>query len=196
MLKLPTSSTEDAPQTWGMLALKAALQTAVLWCVFLWALPAVLATFEARWLGWRIPEISPLACWIAFWAMGFTGFYCGMLFLRIGNGTPLPFASTSRFLVLGPYRFVRNPMALLGIGQGITVGLLLRSPSVVAFSLGGAVAWHLLARPWEEADLLRRFGQEYEAYQRAVRNWLPRLTPYPRVVASPINPEPEPLRSS
>ena len=73
-------------------------------------------------------------------------------------------------------------MALFGIGQGLIVGLLLRSPLVLLYSLCGGIVWHLFARPWEERDLLQRFGPEYEAYRRAVWNWLPRLTPYPRTV--------------
>jgi protein-S-isoprenylcysteine O-methyltransferase Ste14 len=30
----------------------------------------------------------------------------------------------------------------------------------------------------EEPDLVRRFGEDYRAYQRAVPRWLPRLTPW------------------
>jgi len=187
---LPTRTKEAADQSWVLLALKSFIQTAVLWCIFLWATPLLIAHVEEFLIGWKLPPVNPVPCWIVFWLFGFTGFYCGMLFVRYGKGTPLPLESTRRFVVLGPYRFVRNPMALLGIGQGVCVGLLLRSPAATAFSFVGAVAWHLLARPWEEADLRERFGADYEDYCQRVHNWIPTLTPYPRTIRSQDDSEP------
>nr|WP_261344189.1 isoprenylcysteine carboxylmethyltransferase family protein [Stieleria neptunia] len=73
----------------------------------------------------------------------------------------------------GPYRYVRNPMALAGVLQGGAVGWLLGSSSVVGYSLAGAVVWHLFVRPIEEADLQKRFGDNYRMYQHRVRLWLP-----------------------
>lgn len=182
--KLPTSTKEAADQSWALLAVKSFVQTAVLWCLFLWAAPLIIAKLEEQVIGWKLPPANSAMCWAAFWLFGCTGFYCGMSFVRYGKGTPLPLESTRRFVVLGPYRFVRNPMALLGIGQGVCVGLLLRSPAATLFSLAGAVAWHLFARPWEESDLRQRFGADYEDYCHRIHNWIPTLTPYPRTIRS------------
>lgn len=94
-----------------------------------------------------------------------------------GGGTPLPLDTARRLVIRGPYRWVRNPMAIGGIGQGIAVGLLLRSPLVVAYALAGAVLWQGAFRSSEEQDLLERFGAPYAAYREQVRCWIPRRTP-------------------
>jgi protein-S-isoprenylcysteine O-methyltransferase Ste14 len=57
----------------------------------------------------------------------------------------------------------------------VAVGWLLGSVSVIAYSLAGAFVWHWFVRPVEEADLMRRFGDQYVRYQDAVGLWVPRL---------------------
>lgn len=99
-------------------------------------------------------------------------------FVRVGKGTPLPTSCPRSLVIAGPYRYVRNPMAFGGIGQGFGVGLFLGSWSVLIYSFLGAVFWHVVVRPSEERDLHERFGQEYESYRSGVRLWLPRITPY------------------
>ena len=86
-----------------------------------------------------------------------------------GGGTPLPAAMPNRLVIAGPYRFVRNPMALAGIVQGAAVGLIASSWLVVLYALLGSLVWNHVARPHEEADLERRFGPEFTAYRDAVR---------------------------
>src|SRR5699024_2326152 len=93
---------------------------------------------------------------------------------RRGRGTPLPSAMPNRLVVAGPYRWVRNPMAVAGIAQGVAVGLLGTSWLVIAYSLAGGVLWHLLVRPEEERDVAGRFGAAYARYSARVRCWVPR----------------------
>ena len=90
-----------------------------------------------------------------------------------GEGTPLPTATAPRLVISGPYRFVRNPMAVAGISQGVAVGWYCGSYAVIVYSLAGVVLWHIAVRPIEEADLKSRFGEAYNDYQRRVRLWLP-----------------------
>ncbi|WP_368073083.1 isoprenylcysteine carboxylmethyltransferase family protein [Curtobacterium sp. MCBA15_009] len=92
----------------------------------------------------------------------------------LGDGTPLPSASANRLVVAGPYRSVRNPMALAGITQGVAVGLLLGSWLVVVYAVAGSVVWNCVVRPLEEADLERRFGDDFRRYAAQVRCWVPR----------------------
>jgi protein-S-isoprenylcysteine O-methyltransferase Ste14 len=93
----------------------------------------------------------------------------------VGRGTPLP-ADTARNLVIaGPYRFVRNPMAVAGAVQTTAVGLITGSWLVVVIAVTGAVAWHLVIRPTEEADLADRFGAPYDRYRASVRCWVPTM---------------------
>ena len=58
------------------------------------------------------------------------------------------------------------------------VGVFVGSPLVVLYALAGGPVWNAFVRPWEEADLERRFGDPYRRYRAAVRCWVPRLTPY------------------
>lgn len=152
---------------------KTIIQICVFWSFFLGFLPSmILRAFPQR-----IQPLPELA--VAMFAVaGAIGLYCGMTFAIRGGGTPLPLDSTTRFLVFGPYRYVRNPMALTGICQGVAVGIFLGSPAVVAYALAGILAWHFLARPMEEADLADRFGDAYLEYQQAVPLWIPRRTAY------------------
>ena len=97
---------------------------------------------------------------------------------RIGHGTPLPLSTARHLVIAGPYRFVRNPMAVAGIAQGVAVGLFLADGVIVAYALCGAVLWHTIARPPEERDLADRFGAAYARYRDAVPLWRPRLRGY------------------
>ena len=94
----------------------------------------------------------------------------------LGGGTPLPSAMPNHLVIRGPYRFVRNPMAVAGVAQGIGVGLLLSSWLVVVYAVVGSVLWNYAVRPLEESDLEQRFGDEFGRYRASVRCWVPRLS--------------------
>lgn len=84
-------------------------------------------------------------------------------------------AMPNRLVIAGPYRSVRNPMALAGIAQGVAVGLLLTSWMVVVYALAGSIVWNCVVRPLEEADLDHRFGDDFRRYAAGVRCWVPRV---------------------
>jgi protein-S-isoprenylcysteine O-methyltransferase Ste14 len=90
-----------------------------------------------------------------------------------GKGTPLPAETARELVVAGPYRIVRNPMAVCGALQTIGVGLILGSWTVIAIAVAGAVLWNVVIRPGEEADLAARFGPAYDRYRTQVRCWIP-----------------------
>jgi protein-S-isoprenylcysteine O-methyltransferase Ste14 len=147
-------------------------QIAVFWSFFLAVLPAGLvrlgsALGEPRFGFAGQAELASalFAAWSAL------GLWSGMTMALRGRGTPLPLDTARELVVTGPYRHMRNPMVLAGLGQGLAVGLGLGSPLVVAYSLAGGLLWQLLARPAEEADLLRRFGESYARYRQAVPCW-------------------------
>jgi len=97
------------------------------------------------------------------------------LFVKVGRGTLAPWDPTSRLVVRGPYRYVRNPM-ITGVGT-ILAGqaLFFRSWAIAielaVFALVNAIYFPLV----EEPGLRRRFGQEYEEYRARVPRWLPRV---------------------
>jgi protein-S-isoprenylcysteine O-methyltransferase Ste14 len=109
--------------------------------------------------------------WIIAWASAY-------FMVMYGEGTPLPIDATHKLVIVGPYRYIRNPMAFSSLVQGAAVGLGAGSPLILAYIAVGALLWNYLARPWEEADLAGKFGAEYLAYQNEVRCWAPRLRPY------------------
>lgn len=100
------------------------------------------------------------------------------LFARIGKGTLAPWDPTSRLVVVGPYRHVRNPMIsgvlTVLLGEAALFGSL---PLLVWF--GAAFAVNAIYFPLvEEPGLRKRFGEDYEAYRAAVPRWVPRLRPW------------------
>ena len=92
-----------------------------------------------------------------------------------GCGTPLPLDTAARLVLAGPYRYVRNPMAVGGLAQGFAVSLWLGSWLTAGYVLSGLLFWQVLVRPIEERELADRFGEPYEDYRKAVRCWWPRI---------------------
>ena len=156
-----------------------------MWGTFLWALPQIIVGLEAF---LQFPGFQPLKVlgWAIFLAAGAIGLPCGILFAVHGDGTPLPLDTANNLVIRGPYRHIRNPMATMGILQGVAVGMILGSFLVILYSIIGGVVWHLIARPWEEADLEDRFGDEYRTYRSAVPLWYARLRPYQPIESAPI----------
>ncbi|MGF6824387.1 protein-S-isoprenylcysteine O-methyltransferase Ste14 [Microbacterium sp. ZKA21] len=151
-------------------------QIIVFWGLFLVVLPAVIAAVEHRWV--LTLEVGPpvrIVGAVLLIAMSALGLWSAVTMSKRGDGTPLPSAMPHRLVISGPYRFVRNPMALAGIAQGVAVGMLLGSWLVVLCALCGSLVWNFLIRPHEEADLARRFGAAFEDYRRRVRCWIPSL---------------------
>jgi protein-S-isoprenylcysteine O-methyltransferase Ste14 len=63
---------------------------------------------------------------VLFLSFSFLGLLSAYFMVREGDGTPLPLDQTNRLVTAGPYGYVRNPMAIAGIGQGLSVALLIR----------------------------------------------------------------------
>jgi protein-S-isoprenylcysteine O-methyltransferase Ste14 len=104
------------------------------------------------------------------------------------DGTPVPAASPPRLVVTGFYRYVRNPIyvGFLAIltGQTLLFGSLgLLEYTVAAWCIGVAAV-----RFYEEPTLARKFGHDYQEYQRAVRAWIPRPHPWTPGETSQVRP--------
>jgi protein-S-isoprenylcysteine O-methyltransferase Ste14 len=118
-----------------------------------------------RWIG-----LVPLAFGLALLA------WCVIIFASRGRGTLAPWDAPRRFVAVGPYRRVRNPM-YLGVGS-VVVGeaILFGSLALAAYAAVLALAWHAFVVLWEEPSLERIFGDEYRMYRSCVPRWLPRLS--------------------
>lgn len=167
------------PTSRRRLAAKTGGQIVVVWGFALVVLPAVAARVERR-LGvprWRRPGRVPLGLSLLV-AGSATGLASAWFMADEGKGTPIPFDAASRLVVVGPYRIVRNPMAVSAIAQTSGVALLLGSPLATLIPVSGAIVWDRLIRPAEEDFLIDRFGDEYRRYQDRVRCWVPTWPPY------------------
>jgi protein-S-isoprenylcysteine O-methyltransferase Ste14 len=93
--------------------------------------------------------------------------------LLAGRGRPKR-GPQPAFVIAGPYRRVRNPLAggLLVAAAGLA--LLTRSPALAVAAALAAVASHAWIVRVEEPRLTERFGAAYAAYLRCVPRWVPR----------------------
>ena len=118
-------------------------------------------------------------CGLVLLALGLTLFVASLRrFAAEGRGTLAPWDPPRELVVLGPYRYVRNPMIsgvlLVLLGEA----LVLRSQphlgwAAIFFAIN-AIYIPLL----EEPDLEGRFGDRYREYCRHVPRLLPRLRPW------------------
>jgi protein-S-isoprenylcysteine O-methyltransferase Ste14 len=151
-------------------------QIMVFWGFFLGVVPACLAVLEQRWrLAVAFPAFAAPAGVVILILASALGIWSAAVMSTLGGGTPLPSAMANRLVIAGPYRWIRNPMAVAGIVQGAAVGLILQSWLVVGYAVLGSLVWNYAVRPLEEADLTERFGDEFRQYSRAVRCWIPRV---------------------
>jgi protein-S-isoprenylcysteine O-methyltransferase Ste14 len=157
---------------------KTALQVVVIWTTTLYLAPLAIVALEAQ-LGATQIARAPLLGWLALIAFSALGLWSGYVMATRGRGTPLPLDTARDLVISGPYRLVRNPMAIAGLGQGLGVALIFGSLGVALYVLAGGTFWNFCVRPIEEADLERRFGDAFRAYRDAVSCWHPSWPPYP-----------------
>lgn len=96
-------------------------------------------------------------------------------FVRQGKGTPIPIEPPTRLVITGLYRYVRNSMyvgaILLILGEAVYFSCLW----LVIYAGGLWALFHTFMLIFEEPQLKRRFGTDYEQYLSEVPRWIPRL---------------------
>ena len=109
--------------------------------------------------------------------MGVPGLALGVwraaLFGKHGEGTAAPWDPPQRFVVRGPYRYVRNPM-ITGVFAMLLAEAILFASWPIAIWFAVFVVGNLIYIPvFEEPKLEQRFGDDYIAYKARVPRWLP-----------------------
>ncbi|MGA8576316.1 MAG: isoprenylcysteine carboxylmethyltransferase family protein [Candidatus Cybelea sp.] len=139
-----------------------------------------LITWQLRRLDPYIPIAFPAWMVLAGIVLGVAGamlaFVCFALFAIGGSLTPGPsFPDPNVFVDVGPYRYVRNPMAVGLLAALVGWSFFQRSVSDLLLALLVIALMHALIVFVEEPKLERRFGQSYLTYKRRVGRWIPGL---------------------
>ena len=101
--------------------------------------------------------------------------WCVRDFFVSGRGTLAPWDPPKHLVVVGLYRFVRNPMYLAVLTIVLGWGLATGSTFLALYLFALGVAFHLRVVLYEEPRLRQQFDAEYKAYVATVPRWLPRL---------------------
>jgi protein-S-isoprenylcysteine O-methyltransferase Ste14 len=144
--------------------------------LWFWLLPSWLGfrvdTVDAarwRWIG-ALPSVLGFAVALrCVWDFGWTG-----------HGTPAPIAAPQRMVVVGFYRYVRNPMYMGFFLGWAGLWLVFGRANVAALAVASAAVAGvvLFVQFYEEPTLRKLFGAQYEEYCRNVHRWLPRMRPW------------------
>lgn len=152
--------------------------------VFLVVAPGVVAGL-VPWLisGWREPAAwgAPVPIWVVSALLILPGVWLLLdAFVRFAraSGTPAPVAPTARLVVVGPYRFVRNPMYIAVVAIILGQAVLFGNWWVAVWGVAVALAVALFVYGYEQPTLAREYGDEYARYCANVRAWIPRLRPW------------------
>lgn len=97
--------------------------------------------------------------------------WCARDFYVSGKGTLAPWAPPRRLVVVGLYRYSRNPMyvavAMILLGWAVSF----RSVGLLLYALAVMVAFHLRVVRGEEPWLARTHGALWRQYTLRVRRW-------------------------
>ena len=144
------------------------------------ALPGLFALF----LPWVLVAVDPwrgsgFLFGAAILAAGIVGLlWCIRDFYVSGRGTLGPWDPPKRLVVVGLYRYTRNPMYLSALSIVGGISLCAGSPLVAVYLIVLGLFFHLRVVFNEELWLSKQFSSEWAAYSAAVPRWLPRLTPW------------------
>ncbi|MFB4274188.1 isoprenylcysteine carboxylmethyltransferase family protein [Nonomuraea sp. MTCD27] len=160
---------------------------AVVSAAFFAAAPGTVAVLVPYWIsGWRMRGPFPDPVMIPLRALGAILVLAGLAvlvdafvrFVLEGLGTPIPVAPPDRLVIGGLYRYVRNPMYVAVFAAVLGQAMIFGDPWILVYAAVLAIPVYSFVRWYEEPDLRRRFGADYDAYRSHVPGWWPRVHPY------------------
>jgi protein-S-isoprenylcysteine O-methyltransferase Ste14 len=101
-------------------------------------------------------------------------------FLHEGGGTPAPVDPPKELVVVGFYRYVRNPMYVGILAAILGHFLWFGSWNLLIYAVLVFLAFNTIVAYYEEPTLKKKFGAAYEEYLKKVPRWIPRLRYPPR----------------
>lgn len=104
--------------------------------------------------------------------------WCVRDFFVSGKGTLAPWDPPKNLVVVGLYKFTRNPMYVGVLTLVLGWALFLTSWLVLAYTLALFVGFHIRVVTNEEPWLTSQFGEQWERYKQAVPRWRFRLSPW------------------
>ena len=100
--------------------------------------------------------------------------WCIATFIVIGRGTPAPFDPPRNLVVVGPYRWVRNPMYIGAALALAGAALFYQSWALLGYCIAFLLVMCLFVLFYEEPALRTTFGEAYARYCQSVGRWVPR----------------------
>lgn len=88
---------------------------------------------------------------------------------------PVAVDPPEKFVDIGPYRYLRNPMLLGIVLMVLGEGLFFRSPGILVYTLILFIVLHCYVVLHEEKVLAASFGDRYRRYTEMTPRWVPRL---------------------
>ena len=86
--------------------------------------------------------------------------------IRLASGTPFPMLPTKKLLIVGPFKYCRNPMTLGTIIACVGISILIGSfTALIVVAIFAAILISYL-KIIEEKELEMRFGSEYIEYKK------------------------------
>jgi protein-S-isoprenylcysteine O-methyltransferase Ste14 len=98
--------------------------------------------------------------------------WCVRDFYVRGKGTLAPWSPPKHLVVVGLYRYTRNPMYVSVVSILLGWALTFGSSGVLIYALAIALAFHLRVVYGEEPWLARTHGDHWHGYVRAVPRWI------------------------
>lgn len=143
--------------------------------LILWLTPLVYF-INPNWMNWSKIGLPELIRWlgVGIGILCVGGIY--WLFSSIGSGiTPTSATREQHKLVTnGPYRWVRHPLYTVGSSMFIAFGMMADNWFIAALGVL-AIIGMAIRTPKEEANLIEKFGDEYQEYMKHTGRFFPKL---------------------
>lgn len=140
---------------------------------FMVLLPGLVIKFDT-YIKITLPEFLSIVGYITLVLSAALSYTSWQLFITQGKRTAFPTDPPKKLIILGLYRFVRNPMYIGNLFMIFSEALIFKSPSILVYFLVAFGLVHIYIIH-EEKLLEKRFGTDYTNYKKYVPRWIPSL---------------------